>query len=418
MASFEIDFGPDGGGNIKFVDRSQLNKFLETQIREWDNAFAKSDESYPNALKSVLNDWYSIRNISKQISDNSSNFDIFRQVRTFIENRTLVSTSSLEGQKLIKVLAETNELGFFGAWQFRQGASIGTLQTGSDKGAILYLLLSLGMHPKTQKISESAVKATSSTLNAISQSFTNQLENKIADLDAETNSMVERFVGFLANSQEDVREIKEDYASIRKAQHTEFVELAGSAKTEFDRLTSTFKEKIRLEAPASYWTEKAKNHNFWHVVIGCATIVFGFVFALLVWQSGPTFASHAESIVSIIVDDLPLIKSTIEGQKHLVILRLASIGITAILITTLAIWTLRYLVRMMISENHLKSDAQTRSVMISTYLALIKEQGVLEEHDRYIILTSIFRPPTDGLLKDDGLLPNWFLQVSSSKGNN
>jgi hypothetical protein len=58
---------------------------------------------------------------------------------------------------------------------------------------------------------------------------------------------------------------------------------------------------------------------------------------------------------------------------------------------------------MMISENHLKSDAETREVMISTYLALIKENGTTEKDDRHIILSSIFTPPTDGLLKDDGL---------------
>ena len=50
---------------------------------------------------------------------------------------------------------------------------------------------------------------------------------------------------------------------------------------------------------------------------------------------------------------------------------------------------------------HLKEEAHEKETMILTYLALINEGAGLENEDRKLILEAIFRPSTNGLIKDE-----------------
>ena len=53
------------------------------------------------------------------------------------------------------------------------------------------------------------------------------------------------------------------------------------------------------------------------------------------------------------------------------------------------------------SERHLEIDAGERVAMIKTYLALTAEDKV-SEVERPLVLSPIFRPATDGIVRDDG----------------
>jgi hypothetical protein len=59
------------------------------------------------------------------------------------------------------------------------------------------------------------------------------------------------------------------------------------------------------------------------------------------------------------------------------------------------------MIRLWLSAHHLVIDAQERVVMIETYLALIKE-GQLDEKERALVLTPLFRSSSDGIVKDEG----------------
>jgi hypothetical protein len=82
--------------------------------------------------------------------------------------------------------------------------------------------------------------------------------------------------------------------------------------------------------------------------------------------------------------------------------QIAVYSASSIVLFTLFVWALRVLIRSMISENHLATDASARAAMAHTYLALTKEEPASKE-DRAIILASLFAPVSDGLVKDDGM---------------
>jgi len=53
--------------------------------------------------------------------------------------------------------------------------------------------------------------------------------------------------------------------------------------------------------------------------------------------------------------------------------------------------------------------------MVKTYLALLEDDKVLPDDDRNLILQSLFRPASDGIVKDEGL-PHPALNVLTKLG--
>jgi hypothetical protein len=53
------------------------------------------------------------------------------------------------------------------------------------------------------------------------------------------------------------------------------------------------------------------------------------------------------------------------------------------------------------SHLHLRSDAKERITMAKTYLSLVRSKEGLSETDRKLILETLFRPSSTGLIHDD-----------------
>lgn len=63
-------------------------------------------------------------------------------------------------------------------------------------------------------------------------------------------------------------------------------------------------------------------------------------------------------------------------------------------------WIIRITVKIALSNLHLSEDAYERVVMIQTYLSFIQE-GEIEEKDKELILSSLFRQSNIGIIKDE-----------------
>jgi hypothetical protein len=74
----------------------------------------------------------------------------------------------------------------------------------------------------------------------------------------------------------------------------------------------------------------------------------------------------------------------------------------AILLTTsLAVWLLKLVSKIYLSERHLALNAKERRAFTEVYLAMSNEFQVPDEQVA-IVLASLFRPSQDGYVKDDG----------------
>lgn len=153
---------------------------------------------------------------------------------------------------------------------------------------------------------------------------------------------------------------------------------------ELETVKTTFTEMMKLKAPVDYWRDKAKTHRLEAERYRSLLVDWGWKVGVGVLASLCTIAGMSFLFANA---DKP-------AASYLI---LVTIGVV---ITTMAFWAARIMVRLYMSEHHLAIDADERATMAMTYLALI-ERGAAEEKDRALILTPLFRPSSDGIVKDD-----------------
>lgn len=161
---------------------------------------------------------------------------------------------------------------------------------------------------------------------------------------------------------------------------TEFDQLKAQHQQDMEQLRKTFKEEMGLRAPALYWTDKQRTHKIWSRVWG------GFSFVSIVTAAGG---------MGLLIHDL-LNGATNTPPKTW---QLAVLAIVAIF----TVWGVRLIVRLFLSHQHLYTDAQERIVMVHTYLSLMEGEHLASRKDRQLILQALFRPASDGLVKDEGV---------------
>lgn len=143
-----------------------------------------------------------------------------------------------------------------------------------------------------------------------------------------------------------------------------------------------YKEKLRLEAPAKYWKERAiklkeESKSYMNWLIGVSTLAALFLFVLLL-SLGTSFF---ETVFS----------DNVKGIKWSIIL---------ITLVSFLAFTIKILAKMTFSSLHLSRDAEEREQLTHFYLAL-KKDTTIEAEERQLILQSLFSRADTGLLKED-----------------
>lgn len=87
-----------------------------------------------------------------------------------------------------------------------------------------------------------------------------------------------------------------------------------------------------------------------------------------------------------------------------------------LLTAVVGVWAIRILVRLLLSNLHLQSEAVERRTMLLTYLALLRHGQGPSEQQRELILQILFRLSATGIIKDDALPPivaKWLSTITS-----
>lgn len=71
---------------------------------------------------------------------------------------------------------------------------------------------------------------------------------------------------------------------------------------------------------------------------------------------------------------------------------------------TLLLWFIRLQMKLYLAERHLALDAREREAFAQSYLGLVREGDVSEEakEQSALVYAALFRPSSDGTVKDDG----------------
>ncbi len=179
-------------------------------------------------------------------------------------------------------------------------------------------------------------------------------------------------------------------AQFNLQQRTKLNDYEGEFLTSVEAFKATetaYKEQMELQAPVTYWTQKAEDHKIQQNTLKFWVIAY---FAVTTPAVIGAFGLAGGWLIGI---------SAGGGKVDSPLYVVTGAGLAAV--TTLVFWAGRLLTRFYLSQNHLHHDANDRAVMTKTYLALTSVRQA-DENDRAIILAALFRPSADGIVKDDG----------------
>jgi hypothetical protein len=167
------------------------------------------------------------------------------------------------------------------------------------------------------------------------------------------------------------------------ARQTEFAKVLAEHEKKVTDIRDSLSKDMALKAAVTYFRDKAKSHSR-----------KSFVFTLISLGVGGGAVSVAFVIAKYVFGG--------SGTATPV-----QIGLTVVC-GFLVLWLLRLLVRILLSNLHIATDLNNRATLVQSYLALIAEGGALGDKDRAQIVSLVFRPVNDGLVRDDGAPPTLF----------
>ncbi len=174
---------------------------------------------------------------------------------------------------------------------------------------------------------------------------------------------------------------KNEFDKFKQSSESDFKTLVDGSTKELKNIERTYDQRLALRAAVQYWKRKATSH-----------------------QRNARRLSWAASIVGIIVAIALAVEAAAIIDSSNTIGNLAIWKIAVFLLTCIpGIWAIRILVRLLLSNLHLNSDAVERRTMLLTYLALLRRGEGPSEDKKDLILNMLFRPCATGIVKDDAL---------------
>jgi hypothetical protein len=181
------------------------------------------------------------------------------------------------------------------------------------------------------------------------------------------------------------REARSQFSSSMTSEVERLSKATSDSIVSINAVQRTFEEFMRLKAPVTYWRTKAIEHRDRARV--AAVIGMTFTIGLMIYAS----LSGVHQLISLVET---VGKETGQWQSGYVVLTIAASMLTV------AFWIGRLISRTYVSHSHLAIDAEERAVMVETYLSLTKD-NLVSDAERILVLTSLFRASSDGLVKDD-----------------
>lgn len=219
------------------------------------------------------------------------------------------------------------------------------------------------------------------TLDAQKSAFGKLQASLIATYDAATANLhqhTEVLIGQIQGMETATEKHEEQFNAVISNEALLLKDIIETTEQELVNITTTYDQKLALQSSVSYWTNKKKGHTTAVIGFAAATGVTAILSALLVWF----LIDHYLAI--------PISEAKLSGFA------------IPVIFSTMGVWMTRLLSKIFISNLHLRTDAEERVTMINTYLAILRDGQGLEDDQKRLILTTLFRPSATGYIADDG----------------
>lgn len=383
----DVDLGPNNG-TLKFFTVDEITTFLEGERQHWNWLGSSPVNGQFQQPWGLINK--QLRTMEGQISTMGDGIDlgaagIFENAleQAFRNLRIPISTSPI-GQFIDELRGDTPIVAAsaLSSWMNTGGIDIGKFEHA--KGVMLIAAFDANMTSKTP----ASVKRSLENLHKSFQEAKAKTERETGDQRETFKREMAYQRKILARSIRQARRRLSIFMDGKRERVDQTLSNLGDAAAEtilsIRNTENLYREHMQLKGPVEYWSKKAVTHRAQTLVYRKWLIGFSVFASLALVGSLFWIGGHAIEIAS-------------AEKPPAVYLVLVTLGVV---MTTIVFWAARILTRLFLSEHHLAIDADERAIMTQTYLALTAEKAATDE-DRAIVLSSLFRPTADGIVKDD-----------------
>ena len=379
----QIEFNPIDQ-SISFEGISALNSYVINQIKGWKKELDKLDQrEFQNSLRFFEDLETAISNFVENNYE-AENLDPVWNSRvgnTIKSSRRddAIPFDSPEAIFLIEIATNNNE-NFSGAYDYLIKNNTSSVTT---KNYFIGATKAFEFEQAGAKPVAARRKAEKTSMTKIRTEFQNLLSQAQSDLTehvAETRSVSLELGSDLMKFKDEKTEAFNNWFESAKSNFEQFDE---ASREKIKTLENTYREKLKLEEPAKYWSDRAKKLKrqgwFAMAVIVIIVLITTKFLGELLWET-------PESILL----------SWFNDDKSSAI-RWSIIYVTLI---SFVAFCLRAVIRFMFSSFHLSRDNEERHTLTYFYLSLLNDSKV-DKEDKRLIMQSLFSRADTGLIKED-----------------
>jgi uncharacterized protein DUF6161 len=194
------------------------------------------------------------------------------------------------------------------------------------------------------------------------------------------------------NSEVDATRLKakewfENTTKQRDDENSRMAEFLKLGREDLAELIKRYKEIQEFKEPANYWQSRKRWHRAGFYVSGVVTLITAGVCGRLLFALANK------------------IKADIVAQDTIDLWHVIPYSFPLLLASGGLYWLLRVLVRIVLSNYHIATDAGERVVLAKTFLALQASGAEFTKDDKLIVLAQLFRHASTDVAKDDASPP-------------
>jgi hypothetical protein len=413
------------GEQMSFRGVSAIYEFVNQQVEGWNKITNLPTElqqniTYFTTIRDVIANFTSsyfqqnVNNLNSfwqnQVANPINNLkpkqaNVYNSQQQKIVNQPILPYNIPQVDFLLKVYQETPKY-FQGAFHFllrtNQNYQTNIAQPDFFYGAILAYEFLLKDHTEITE-RRNTEKSSISKIRNDFQKYLSESESQIVEHIKKTNDSYTEYTHKIDElKDEKERLFSEWFVNTKNEQWQNWFENTKNEQWQkwFDptikkiaELENTYKEKLKLEEPAKYWSERAqklKKQAWW--VLGAFVFLIIIVCTVLCYVLVNTPKDLLEN----------LFKGNIGGAIKWAIVFTTLISFFA--------YAIRAVSKVMFSSFHLARDCEERHTLTYFYLSLLKDSKVADS-ERQLIMQSLFSRADTGLLKEDSspTMPNDYM---------
>lgn len=371
-------------GNKRFYSIDDISKWMEQEAEEWHETAQKLNTT---AIRSIGEKWTNTANEVLSIGEGEGTRlektkNIKGLIERNIENYELVSSINPLAKALVNSRNTVEAEGFMEGLTNRPHQHMRNDQnrmSGYIKGQIF----------RHQTATE--YKNESKKLKNLIHQWSSDYEEVLSSI-RETKEFHEIISDQLTQTQEANLErlelLKKGFNEAIFGLKNNFDKFLDRANDSLNNVKDTYEKHMSLRASVDYWSNQARDHKTKAEKAFKCLIIFTIFTVLFFGFSGFYLINSATP------DELNVSAFSLSYGHAIKAIMFA-------LTLSFLIWAIKLSNKTWHIHKHLEHDANERVTMMQTYLALASEEKNLKENDVELILSSLFRPAYDGIIKDD-----------------